>query len=246
MSIHDYTGLTFEQIEAREAFLQRHDLLPRPGQGPRELSAFIAGETEAAHTSPVFMDAEAPAEGPAAKSVADTNSGAAPTGRDPDTGRFAPGWTGRPKGALNNSTLLARALLDSEAEHLVRHLIALAVSGDSLALRVATTRLLPVHVDLPEVTTAKGAMLAAARVTALVAAGQLTPSDGIKLANLIEVQRRTIETHDLEQRLARIEAMEVVEVDEPDPAEPSGLPQVMRRHDSFASLRAGNARSRKG
>src|SRR5438876_98002 len=68
-----------------------------------------------------------------------------PTARDPETGRFAPGWTGRPKGALNKSTQLARELLEGEAEHLVRHLIALGLSGDSLALRVAVTRLLPVR-----------------------------------------------------------------------------------------------------
>src|SRR5437867_2181934 len=128
MSIHDYTGLTFEQIEAREAYLARH---PEAGLEPAPDST---SEAEADHISPIFMDAE-----PAADAAGQPAPPPAPIARDPETGQFAAGWTGRPKGALNKSTLLARELLEGEAEHLVRHLIALGLSGDSLALRVAVT-----------------------------------------------------------------------------------------------------------
>jgi hypothetical protein len=36
MSIHDYTGLTYEQIEAREAYLLRH---PNVGLTPSQIAA---------------------------------------------------------------------------------------------------------------------------------------------------------------------------------------------------------------
>lgn len=61
------------------------------------------------------MDPEAPSNDLAVA----TSRTVAPTGRDPATGRFAPGWSGRPNGALNHATLFARALLEKEGEHLV-------------------------------------------------------------------------------------------------------------------------------
>ncbi len=210
MSLHDYTGLTPEQIEQREAYLARHGLLPRPPEQGTEPS----GGTASHHKSPISMDPEAQSEG----AVDDTNGRADRPGRDPATGRFAPGWTGRPKGALNKSTLFARALLEEESEQLVRQLIERALTGDTMALRVATTRLLParrdlaIEVDMPPLVTAHDAVQAGARVMELVTSGTITPSEGIKLAQLIETQRRTIETADIEARIERLEAM--VETDD--------------------------------
>ena len=118
-------------------------------------------------------------------------------GRDPQTGRFAKGWTGRPKGARNKSTLLLRAL-ESESEHLFHHLIAAGISGDSLALRVAVTRLLParrdlpVDVDLPVLTTTDEVIAAIAHVIALVGDGILTPTEGIKVTTMLQALRRAL------------------------------------------------------
>jgi hypothetical protein len=43
-------------------------------------------------------------------------------------------------------------------------------------------------------------------ILAAVANGELTPGEGQALASLIEAQRRTLETEDIEQRLRAIEA----------------------------------------
>ena len=43
-------------------------------------------------------------------------------------------------------------------------------------------------------------------IMAAVGNGELTPGEGQALASLIEAQRRTLETEDIEQRLATLEA----------------------------------------
>ena len=53
------------------------------------------------------------------------------------------GTAGRPKGALNKTTLAARALLDREAEQITRKCVELAKAGDTTALRLCLERLLP-------------------------------------------------------------------------------------------------------
>src|SRR5436309_657522 len=62
--------------------------------------------------------------------------------------KFKPGKSGnprgRPKGALNKTTMLAKELLDGEAEQLVRKLIDKAVGGNVYALRLAIERLIPI------------------------------------------------------------------------------------------------------
>ena len=63
-----------------------------------------------------------------------------------------------------------------------------------------------VEIDLPPIRTARDAAPAAGRITAMVGAGQLTPSEGQMLAGIVETQRRALETADLERRIAALEA----------------------------------------
>ena len=139
-------------------------------------------------------------------------SGDEPLGRDLDTGRFTAGNSGRPRGSLNTSTIIARNLLEEQAETFARSLVALALAGDTQALRVCSTRLLParrdlpVDIDLPAIVTAHDAVIAAGTVTAMVGEGRLTPSEGQKVASIIETQRRAIETAELERRILILEA----------------------------------------
>ncbi len=63
----------------------------------------------------------------------------------------------------------------------------------------------PIIVDLPHLTTPAGVVDAIGAITSAVARGEITPSEGLTVANLIEVQRRALETVDL---AARIEALE--------------------------------------
>jgi hypothetical protein len=79
-------------------------------------------------------------------------------------GRYVPGGSGnpagKPRGCLNRATRLAAALLDGEAEALLRTEIDLAKAGDRMLLRHCTDKLLgprrgqPVEFAMPPVATA--------------------------------------------------------------------------------------------
>jgi len=62
-------------------------------------------------------------------------------------GRFGKGRSGnprgRPLGSRNSATLAAEALLEGEAEKLTRKCIELALSGDTVALRLCLERFTP-------------------------------------------------------------------------------------------------------
>jgi Family of unknown function (DUF5681) len=139
------------------------------------------------------------------------------TGRKQKGGSFPPGKSGnpagRPKGALNRSTVAAMTLLEGEAEALTRKAVDLALAGDTVALRLCLERLVapvkdrPIQsgsVTLPPVEPGNVARAVAVVVEA-VAAGSLTPSEGQALAGLLDAHRKAIETDDFERRLAELE-----------------------------------------
>jgi len=56
---------------------------------------------------------------------------------------------GRPKGALNKTTLATQALLDGEADALTRKGVELAKAGNLMALRLCLERFMPPRKDRP-------------------------------------------------------------------------------------------------
>ncbi len=112
------------------------------------------------------------------------------------SGGFAPGVSGnpsgRPKGARNKTTIAVEALLEGEAEALTRKAIERALAGDGLALRLCMDRIAPPRrdrptpFDLPKLAEAADARAAFAAVVRAVAEGELTPSEAVTLAGLIE------------------------------------------------------------
>lgn len=133
------------------------------------------------------------------------------TGRDA-SGRFTEGNPGRPQGARHKATRAALALLDGEAEALTRKAVELALDGDGAALRLCLERIAPprrdapVTFDLPRMATARDAAKAAGAVLEAVADGELTPTEGAHIMQLVETFRRTLETSELEARVAALEA----------------------------------------
>lgn len=131
---------------------------------------------------------------------------------------FQPGQSGnpagRPKGALNRSTVAALAMLEGEAEALTRRAVDLALAGDTVALRLCLERLVAPAKDRPIRTGAvslppvgQGNVAGAiAAVVESVAAGSLTPAEGQALAGLLEVHRKALESEDFERRLAALES----------------------------------------
>ena len=126
-------------------------------------------------------------------------------------GPFQKGNPGRPKGARNKATVAAEALLDGEAETITRKAIELAKGGDITAIRLCLERILPprkdrpIVVDLPNVTSVQDLKTAYGLVVRDVASGDLTPDQGRTLSDLLESYPRTIETSEIEQRLAMLE-----------------------------------------
>lgn len=131
------------------------------------------------------------------------------------SGRFKPGASGnpagKPRGAQNVTTRVATALLAGEAEALARKVIDLALAGDVVALRVCIERLIPVarersiEVEMPTLTTASDLPAAVSRLLALVAAGEITPTEGERLAGLLGAWRSAVELTELENRIAALE-----------------------------------------
>lgn len=141
----------------------------------------------------------------------DRNNGATTDARNAD-GTFATGNPGRPKGARHKTTLAMEALLDGQAEELTQKAVDLAKEGDTTALRLCLERLAParkdtpVSFDLPPMETAQDASEAAQAVLQAVSEGELTPSEAAGVMALVESYRRTLETTDLEERIAKLEA----------------------------------------
>lgn len=132
------------------------------------------------------------------------------SGRNTD-GTFGPGNPGKPRGARHKATTAALALLDGQAEALTQKAIETALAGDTTALRLCLDRIAPPRKDapvsftLPPMTTAKDAATAAGAILDAVALGDVTPLEAAQVMGLIETYRRTLETCDLEARVAALE-----------------------------------------
>jgi len=124
---------------------------------------------------------------------------------------FRKGNQGRPKGARHKVTLAVQALLDGEAEALTRVAVEKALDGDSTALRLCMDRIAPtpkdrpVSFDLPSIDTSGGIVEAISAVAEAMSSGDLTPNEATGVAALLEIQRRALETHELEERLTTLE-----------------------------------------
>lgn len=124
---------------------------------------------------------------------------------------FEAGNPGRPKGARHKVTRAIEDILDGDAEKLTRKAIQLALRGDTTALRLCMERLAParksrsVRLDLPRVVSPADASAAMTEIVAAVGSGEIDPDEAQVLAALIEAKRRSLETTDLAERLARLE-----------------------------------------
>ena len=119
---------------------------------------------------------------------------------------------GRPEGSRNKATIALQALLDEEGEQVTRKAIEMALAGDTTALRLVIERLIPptrerrISLALPTIETPADIVGAIAAIMEAVANGSITPGEGQTLAALLEGQRKSIETVELESRLAALEA----------------------------------------
>ena len=126
---------------------------------------------------------------------------------------FEKGNPGRPVGSRNKATLAAEMLLDGETEALTRKAIALAMAGDTVALRLCLERIIPARRDrpvkfnIPKMVNGNEVATAMHNVLSAVAAGEMTPSEAQSVAAVVEGWRRAREVGEMEDRLAALETV---------------------------------------
>jgi Family of unknown function (DUF5681) len=131
-------------------------------------------------------------------------------------GRFAKGSSGnsqgKPRGARHRYSRLAEAMLEGEAEGLIRKLVELALAGDVAALKICVDRIVPTHrrpvnfkVQIPDDN--EGLMHTFDQILKAVANGEVTPDEAATIAGIIESRCRVVEHVEL---IGRIEALEAL------------------------------------
>jgi len=129
---------------------------------------------------------------------------------------FQPGKSGnpagRPAGSRNKAKLAIEALLDGEAEALTRKAVAMALEGDTVALRLCMDRICPPRKDrpisfkMPPVNNVSDAASVIRSVMEEVAIGSISPGEAKAVSEVLECYRRLVETSELEHRLEALEA----------------------------------------
>jgi len=119
--------------------------------------------------------------------------------------------SGKPKGARDKRTQL-RDLLEPHRDELIHKAVQLALEGDTTALRLCMERLVaPLRPrDQPVAFGAIPGTLRqqGERVYQAVAEGRLTPGESASIMQALSTLARVIETDELEQRIAALEARE--------------------------------------
>ena len=120
--------------------------------------------------------------------------------------RFKAGNPGRPKGALNKSTMAALAIMAADAETISRKAVELALGGDLTAIRIVLDRLVaprrgrPVEIALPKIVAASDLVAAEA-----ITEGAVTPSQAAALSTAVSGVAKAVETYEIAERLSKLE-----------------------------------------
>jgi len=118
---------------------------------------------------------------------------------------------GRPKGNRNRATVMAQALLDGEAEALIRKVVQLALEGDPACLRICLDRLVPrkkdspIGFNLPEMGVVADIPKFFTSVAQTLRDGEITPSEAGTLIDMAGVFHKLLELVEIEARLSALE-----------------------------------------
>ena len=120
---------------------------------------------------------------------------------------------GRPAGSRNGATLACEALLEGQAEALTQKAVAMALAGDTVALKICIDRIFPPRKDrpvafpLPPINTARDAADVMSSVMNAVATGQLTPADASEISKVVACTVKSFEAAEFADSLARIDQL---------------------------------------
>ena len=139
------------------------------------------------------------------------------TGAKQADGRFRKGQSGnpagKPRGARHRTTLMVEALMRGGAEQITSAVVSAAQKGDLPAAKIILDRIAPIRkdspieIDLPPLHTASDAVGVMQSVMTGLSRGEITPAEAISLSGLIETFIKSLEAHDFEERLSKLEAV---------------------------------------
>jgi hypothetical protein len=128
---------------------------------------------------------------------------------------FQKGKSGNPQGkkpgTRHKATLAALQLLDGDLQDITRVCIDKAKGGDLQACKLVLDKLIPncrersISVQLPPMGGAAEVPQAVVATLEAVSQGQISPKEGQAIAALLEEYRKSLETTNLEARVAALE-----------------------------------------
>ena len=137
-----------------------------------------------------------------------------PEGRDAK-GRFAPGNPGKQPGTRHRVTIAMESLMEGQWEGLTKTAVALALRGDTTALRLCLDRIAPVrrggHIeipDFPKIESPADVPKAHAAILSAVAAGHLSADEAKPLSDLLAAYITAFDVVDTAAEVAEIKRMQ--------------------------------------
>jgi len=133
------------------------------------------------------------------------------TARRDIAGRFMPGTSGNPGGRPRRERVIGE-MLDRMTPEVLARCFQVAMADSTADRKLILDRGAPVPrggsttMDLGPLGTLADCQRAVQRVADAMGAGEIAPADTGPLLALIETARRTVETNDLAERLAALEA----------------------------------------
>ena len=118
---------------------------------------------------------------------------------------------GRPKGSRNKASQLLDQLGQNSAKEILQAVIDRAKVDDNYAANLVLNcvwparKSNPVQIELPNIETAADVTKALDAVLAAVAAGEIDPDEAAQIGALLEAKRKSVETMELEARIAALE-----------------------------------------
>jgi hypothetical protein len=107
---------------------------------------------------------------------------------------------------------MAERLVSEDAEAIIREVIAAALDRDPTAMRLLFERVYParkgapLRIDLPSIDTLDDVLKAQTAVINAMSKGNISPDEASLITTVIEAQRKTFESIDLERRITALEA----------------------------------------
>ena len=118
---------------------------------------------------------------------------------------------GRPIGSRNKATLACEQMLEGESEGLLRVALELAEKGNIHALRLCLERIVPprkercINLELRPIASPQDLPIQFQDITAAIAEGRITPSEGESIANILTSHAQTLGLVEMDRRVAELE-----------------------------------------